>query len=105
MYSLSFVVSIAWVSLHHKPHFFNMGVHVGKKKKKAASCSMLLMITDSFERFQGLKYPLLVKRFACMVMSGVVSANYLHILQPDILYPKMITQVTFQADFYYKRGF
>lgn len=33
-------------------------------------------------RVKGLKYPLLVKRFACMVISGMVSADNLDILQP-----------------------
>lgn len=33
-------------------------------------------------RVKGLKYPLLVKRFACMVISGMASADNLDILQP-----------------------
>ncbi|KAA8518327.1 hypothetical protein F0562_015790 [Nyssa sinensis] len=42
---------------------------------------------------QGLKYPLLVKRLACMVISGVASSDSLGILQPAILSPEMILQV------------
>ncbi|KAK4392387.1 Histone-lysine N-methyltransferase ATXR4 [Sesamum angolense] len=35
-------------------------------------------------RQQGLKYPLLVKRMACQVISGAVSSDVLDILQPEI---------------------
>ncbi|KAE9463479.1 hypothetical protein C3L33_04625, partial [Rhododendron williamsianum] len=42
---------------------------------------------------QGLKYPLLAKRLACMVMSGVANADSLDILQPAILSPEMILQM------------
>ncbi|XP_058204807.1 histone-lysine N-methyltransferase ATXR4-like isoform X3 [Rhododendron vialii] len=42
---------------------------------------------------QGLKYPLLAKRLACMVMSGVANAESLDILQPAILSPEMILQM------------
>ncbi|XP_050228645.1 histone-lysine N-methyltransferase ATXR4 [Mercurialis annua] len=40
---------------------------------------------DDYCRTQGLKYPHMVKRLACMVMSGAASADYLDILQPSIL--------------------
>nr|GMC95478.1 histone-lysine N-methyltransferase ATXR4 isoform X1 [Ipomoea batatas] len=39
---------------------------------------------------QGLKYPLLVKRLACMIISGVTSADALDILQPTTLTSSMI---------------
>ncbi|XP_057488930.1 histone-lysine N-methyltransferase ATXR4-like isoform X1 [Actinidia eriantha] len=42
---------------------------------------------------QGLKYPLLAKRLACMVISGVANAESLDILQPAILSPNMILQM------------
>uniref|UniRef100_A0A7C9DDD1 SET domain-containing protein n=2 Tax=Opuntia streptacantha TaxID=393608 RepID=A0A7C9DDD1_OPUST len=38
-------------------------------------------------RNQGLKYPLLVKRLACMVISGAVSADCIDILQPAYMLP------------------
>ncbi|CAK9177185.1 unnamed protein product [Ilex paraguariensis] len=41
-------------------------------------------------RTRGLKYPLLVKRLACMVISGVASADCLDILQPANLSSDMI---------------
>ncbi|XP_059668559.1 histone-lysine N-methyltransferase ATXR4 [Cornus florida] len=44
---------------------------------------------NDYCRAQGLKYPLLVKRLACMVISGVASADDLDILQPAILSPEM----------------
>lgn len=45
---------------------------------------------DTHCRTRGLKYPLLVRRLACMVISGVASSNSLDILQPAILSPEMI---------------
>ncbi|XP_052174061.1 histone-lysine N-methyltransferase ATXR4 [Diospyros lotus] len=44
-------------------------------------------------RTQGLKYPLLAKRLACMVVSGVATADSLDILQPAILSTEMILQM------------
>ncbi|XP_021769770.1 histone-lysine N-methyltransferase ATXR4-like [Chenopodium quinoa] len=37
----------------------------------------------------GLKYPLLVKRLACMVIAGAASADCIHILQPAHIIPKI----------------
>ncbi|KAK4765244.1 hypothetical protein SAY86_026334 [Trapa natans] len=48
---------------------------------------------DEYCRLQGLKYPLLVKRFACMVLAGEVAANYLDILQPAPLSSGMISEM------------
>ncbi|KAH9674079.1 Histone-lysine N-methyltransferase ATXR4 [Citrus sinensis] len=39
---------------------------------------------------QGLKYPLLVKRLACMIISGAESADCIDILQPASLSPELI---------------
>ncbi|GAB2278029.1 hypothetical protein Dimus_012728 [Dionaea muscipula] len=44
-------------------------------------------------RSQSLKYPLLVKRLACMVIAGAVSADCLDILQPEYLSPESISRV------------
>ncbi|PWA79183.1 SET domain protein 38 [Artemisia annua] len=44
-------------------------------------------------RIRGLKYPLLAKRLACMVISGVTSAGSLDILQPERLSAEMISQM------------
>lgn len=44
-------------------------------------------------RTQGLKYPLLVKRLACMVISGSEPADIIDILQPATLTEGMILQV------------
>lgn len=49
------------------------------------------------KRSRGLKYPLLVKRLACMVMSGAASAQLLDILQPTNLSPEMISEVRAMA--------
>ncbi|CAA2990606.1 histone-lysine N-methyltransferase ATXR4 [Olea europaea subsp. europaea] len=48
---------------------------------------------NEYCRLQGLKYPLLVKRFACQVMSGVVSADILDILQPANLTSEMVSMM------------
>ncbi|KAL8245399.1 hypothetical protein R6Q59_011657 [Mikania micrantha] len=42
---------------------------------------------------RGLKYPFLAKRLACMVISGVISADILDILQPARLSAEMISQM------------
>ncbi|XP_022151457.1 LOW QUALITY PROTEIN: histone-lysine N-methyltransferase ATXR4 [Momordica charantia] len=47
---------------------------------------------DNYCRGRGLKYPLLVKRLACMVISGAISSDLLDILQPSSLYPHMILE-------------
>ncbi|XAR68633.1 Histone-lysine N-methyltransferase [Bertholletia excelsa] len=44
-------------------------------------------------RTQGLKYPLLAKRLACMVISGGTTASVLDILQPAVLSSGMILQM------------
>ncbi|KAM6547853.1 hypothetical protein CsatB_019529 [Cannabis sativa] len=48
---------------------------------------------NDYCRSHGLKYPLLVKRFACMVLSGATSADLLDILQPATLSPRMIAEM------------
>lgn len=48
---------------------------------------------DEYCRIQNFKYPHLVKRLACMVVSGAASADSLDILQPASLSPEMILQV------------
>ncbi|KAF5201702.1 histone-lysine N-methyltransferase ATXR4-like [Thalictrum thalictroides] len=48
---------------------------------------------DEYCRKQGLKYPLLVKRLACMVASGAASAECLDILQPARLSTEMILKM------------
>ncbi|KAK6945411.1 SET domain [Dillenia turbinata] len=45
---------------------------------------------DDYCRNKGLKYPHLVKRLACMVISGVASADCLDILQPASLSSEML---------------
>ncbi|KAE8700916.1 Histone-lysine N-methyltransferase ATXR4 [Hibiscus syriacus] len=45
---------------------------------------------DEYCRTQGLKFPLLVKRLACMVISGAAPAGILDILQPASLTREMI---------------
>ncbi|KAL5739779.1 hypothetical protein ACOSP7_028671 [Xanthoceras sorbifolium] len=44
-------------------------------------------------RSQGLKYPLLAKRLACMIISGAASADFIDILQPESLSSEMISQM------------
>ncbi|KAJ9181226.1 hypothetical protein P3X46_009378 [Hevea brasiliensis] len=48
---------------------------------------------DDYCRTQGLKYPLLVKRLACMVISGAASAESLDILLPASLSRDMILEM------------
>ncbi|KAF9593437.1 hypothetical protein IFM89_022903 [Coptis chinensis] len=48
---------------------------------------------DEHCRKLGLKYPLLVKRLACMVVSGAASAQCLDILQPARLLTQMILEM------------
>ncbi|XP_061351925.1 histone-lysine N-methyltransferase ATXR4 [Gastrolobium bilobum] len=48
---------------------------------------------DDYCRTHGLKYPFLVKRLACMVVSGVARSDSLDILQPANLTPEMILEM------------
>ncbi|KAG6640764.1 hypothetical protein CIPAW_09G026300 [Carya illinoinensis] len=48
---------------------------------------------DNYCRMHGLKYPLLVKRLACMVISGVAAADSFDILQPESLSPVMVSEM------------
>ncbi|KAK9266581.1 hypothetical protein L1049_021646 [Liquidambar formosana] len=48
---------------------------------------------DDYCRTRGLKYPLLVRRLACMVISGVASSDCLDILQPARLSDYMILEM------------
>ncbi|CAK8570920.1 unnamed protein product [Lathyrus sativus] len=48
---------------------------------------------DNYCRNQGLKYPFLVKRLACMIISGVSRSDSLDILQPANLTPEMILEM------------
>ncbi|KAK3019407.1 hypothetical protein RJ639_004657, partial [Escallonia herrerae] len=66
------------------------------------SGSWLLFMIFGCSGTQGLKYPLLVKRFACMVISGVATADSLDILQPALLSPEMMVQM--QEEFVLLRG-
>ncbi|KAL4591765.1 hypothetical protein LXL04_004736 [Taraxacum kok-saghyz] len=43
-------------------------------------------------RTRSLKYPFLAKRLACMVISGVTSADSLNVFQPALLSPQIISQ-------------
>jgi hypothetical protein len=47
----------------------------------------------SIQRNRGLKYPFLVKRLACMIISGVTRSDSIDILQPANLTPEMILEV------------
>ncbi|XP_028777646.1 histone-lysine N-methyltransferase ATXR4 isoform X2 [Neltuma alba] len=51
------------------------------------------MAFDDYCRTHGLKYPFLVKRLACMIISGVASVDSLDILQPASLTPEMIFEL------------
>ncbi|KAK9079185.1 hypothetical protein SSX86_000855 [Deinandra increscens subsp. villosa] len=57
--------------------------------EKEADWSALI----AYCRTRGLKYPFLAKRLACMVISGVTSAECLDILQPARLSAEMISQM------------
>ncbi|XP_004514157.1 histone-lysine N-methyltransferase ATXR4 [Cicer arietinum] len=48
---------------------------------------------DDYCRNRGLKYPFLVKRLACMIISGVAKSDSLDILQPATLTPEMIFEM------------
>ncbi|XP_057428185.1 histone-lysine N-methyltransferase ATXR4 [Lotus japonicus] len=48
---------------------------------------------DNYCRTRGLKYPFMVKRLACMVVSGVSKSDSLDILQPANLTPEMILEM------------
>lgn len=48
---------------------------------------------DNLCRTRGLKYPYVVKRMACMVISGATPSDSLDILQPASLYPEQILQM------------
>ncbi|MBA0684283.1 hypothetical protein Goari_025878, partial [Gossypium aridum] len=55
---------------------------------------------DDYCRTQGLKYPLLVKRLACMVISGAAPAGILDILQPANLTQGMILKEVLTKQWY-----
>ncbi|XP_029129592.1 histone-lysine N-methyltransferase ATXR4 isoform X2 [Cajanus cajan] len=48
---------------------------------------------EDYCRTHGLKYPLLVKRLACMVISGDATSDTLDILQPTNLTPEMVLEM------------
>ncbi|KAK7278793.1 hypothetical protein RJT34_23829 [Clitoria ternatea] len=48
---------------------------------------------DDYCRTRGLKYPFLVKRLACMVISGVARSDSLDILQPANLMHEMVLEM------------
>ncbi|WJX17760.1 Histone-lysine N-methyltransferase atxr4 [Trifolium repens] len=48
---------------------------------------------DNYCRNRGLKYPFLVKRLACMIISGVTRSDSIDILQPANLTPEMILEM------------
>ncbi|XP_065856054.1 histone-lysine N-methyltransferase ATXR4 [Euphorbia lathyris] len=50
-------------------------------------------VFNDYCRNRGLKYPLIVKRLACTVISGAASAQSLDILQPASLSPRMILEM------------
>jgi hypothetical protein len=52
-----------------------------------------IFVIVCFESLRGLKYPYMVKRLACMVISGAVGADCLDILQPARLHQSIITEV------------
>ncbi|MFQ6662358.1 hypothetical protein Gotur_030215 [Gossypium turneri] len=55
---------------------------------------------DDYCRTQGLKYPLLVKRLACMVISGAAPSGILDILQPANLTQGMILKEVLTKQWY-----
>ncbi|KAJ4750595.1 Histone-lysine N-methyltransferase ATXR4 [Rhynchospora pubera] len=48
---------------------------------------------NEYCRSRGLKYPLMVKRLACMVLGGAVSSDCLDILQPTSLHFEMLLEM------------
>ncbi|KAE8645780.1 hypothetical protein Csa_017113 [Cucumis sativus] len=48
---------------------------------------------DNYCRERGFKYPLLVKRLACMVISGAMSSDHLDILQPSRLSTDIVLEL------------
>ncbi|KAL7134054.1 hypothetical protein ABFS83_11G001500 [Erythranthe nasuta] len=52
---------------------------------------------NEYCRLQGLKYPLLVKRLACQVISGAVTYDILDVLQPEILSSHKISRMKKEA--------
>ncbi|XXG48468.1 hypothetical protein AAC387_Pa02g2909 [Persea americana] len=48
---------------------------------------------DDHCRLQGLKYPFLVKRLACMVISGAATVESLDVLQPANLFPEILSEM------------
>ncbi|KAL9150632.1 hypothetical protein ABFS82_11G001700 [Erythranthe guttata] len=52
---------------------------------------------NEYCRLQGLKYPLLVKRLACQVISGAVTYDILDVLQPEILSSDQISRMKKEA--------
>ncbi|XP_057484749.1 histone-lysine N-methyltransferase ATXR4-like isoform X2 [Actinidia eriantha] len=80
--SLSTTTSVCYLCLR------KLSNRTSSKAQCVAFCS-----EECEEQSKGLKYPLLAKRLACMVISGVANAESLDILQPAILSPNMILQM------------
>ncbi|MQL76591.1 hypothetical protein Taro_008984 [Colocasia esculenta] len=62
----------------------------------ALTAAVILQQENQKER--ELKYPLLVKRLACMVMSGTALADCLDILQPANIHPEMVQEIEQEFD-------
>jgi hypothetical protein len=59
------------------------------------NCNLSIFCYCLLWSLRGLKYPYMVKRLACMVISGAVGADCLDILQPARLHQGMIFEVAF----------
>ncbi|KAL0334254.1 UNVERIFIED_CONTAM: Histone-lysine N-methyltransferase ATXR4 [Sesamum angustifolium] len=69
---------VTFLTIHSSIHTVQP-VNITGWNKNTSSASIVWK-----EGMQGLKYPLLVKRMACQVISGAVSSDVLDILQPEI---------------------
>ncbi|KAG9456408.1 hypothetical protein H6P81_000916 [Aristolochia fimbriata] len=71
-------------------HFCSEDCRESSKVFHEVECQADWSVYDEYCRSHQLKYPLLVKRLACMVISGALPANQLDILQPEKLTSEMI---------------
>ncbi|XP_031473621.1 histone-lysine N-methyltransferase ATXR4 [Nymphaea colorata] len=83
-------------------HNLNNGLHVSFCSEKCYNCSKGFFDVEkkadwsSFHdhcSMKGLKYPFLVKRLSCMVLSGAAPADSLDILQPAVLPSNLISEL------------
>ncbi|TKY53226.1 Histone-lysine N-methyltransferase ATXR4 [Spatholobus suberectus] len=78
---------------HQRVPFCSQHCHQRSKGYYDVEMKASWVAFDDYFRTRGLKYPFLVKRLACMVISGDARSDTLDILQPANLTPEMVLKM------------